>query len=203
MGATIQMEDVVPRLVRDVSRARPLLMMALDGTGDGRVLLVELSTGDERHRARRRLAELTSDQPDRRAWHLGEATAEPDEEVAALVEQAAHAILQRGDGVRAVAALIRAAELSPAARDRARRLAGAAYIGASITGDLRKAEALLADVRHTDPDPTVSAETAITASFVLLNGDGDVATARLGVLQLRRVRSSTSAAALRAVASKS
>jgi DNA-binding CsgD family transcriptional regulator len=213
----------VPERSRDA-----LLMMALDGTGDVRVLeaisdgrpgfvdlvpaerarlvdvkpgkhrvtfrhpliraaVVELSTSDERRRAHRRLAELMSDQPDRRAWHLGEATIEPDEEVAALLEQAAHAIVQRGDGAGAVAALTRAAELSPAAGGRARRLAGAAYIGASVTGDLRKAEALLADARHADPDPAVSVETAMAASFVLLNGDGEVATAHrllLGAIEI-------------------
>ena len=207
------------RLAQIPPRSRDaLLMMALDGTSDVRLLeatgdrqrgladlvpaeraqlvdmkpdthwltfrhplirtaVVELSTADERRRAHRRLAELTSAQPDRRAWHLGEATIEPDEEVAALLEHAAHTSLQRGDGIGAVAALIRASELSPAARDRARRLADAAYISANVTGDLRHAETLLADARHADPARTPSAETAIAASFVLLNGDGDIATA--------------------------
>ena len=201
------------------ARARDaLLMLALDGTGDGRVLaairdgqrgladlvpaerarlvdikpgthrvtfrhpllrgaVVELSTGDERRRAHARLAELVSDQPDRRAWHLGEATIEPDEEVAALLERAARTIVQRGDGGGAMAALIRAADLSPAPSERARCLAGAAYLAASVAGDLRKAEALLAAARHADPDPTASVEAALAASFVLLNGDGEVATA--------------------------
>ncbi len=195
-----------------------LLMMALDGAGDARVLeairdgqrgvvdllpaeqarlvdirpgthrvtfrhpliraaVLDMSTGDERRRAHRRLADLMSDQPDRRAWHLGEATIEPDEEVAALLERAAHTKVQRGDGVAAVAALSRAAELSPAAGERARRLAGAAYLGASVTGDLRRAEALLADARHGDPDQAASVETAIAASSVLVHGDGEVATA--------------------------
>ncbi len=142
-----------------------------------RAAVVELSTGEERSRAHRRLADLMSDQLDRRAWHLGEAAVGPDEEVAALLERAAHTIVQRGDGAGAVAALIRAAELSPAPGERVRRLAGAAYLGASVTGDLRKAEALLADARHDDPDPTASVETAMAASFVLLNSDGEVATA--------------------------
>lgn len=207
------------RLAQIPPRSRDaLLMMALDGTGDVRVLevtgdrqhgladlvpaerarlvdmnpdthwltfrhplirsaVVELSTADERRRAHGRLAELMSAQPDRRAWHLGEATIEPDEEVAALLEHAAHAILQRGGSDGAVAALIRASDLSPAARDRARRLADAAYISANVTGDLRHAEALLADARHADPARTSSAETAIATSFVLLNGDGDITTA--------------------------
>jgi hypothetical protein len=49
-----------------------------------RSAVVELSTGDQRRRAHRELAELWADQPDRRAWHLAEAMAEPDERTAEL-----------------------------------------------------------------------------------------------------------------------
>jgi hypothetical protein len=48
-----------------------------------RAAVVELSTTDERRRVNRVLAKLWADQPDRRAWHLAEATVEPDEDVAA------------------------------------------------------------------------------------------------------------------------
>ncbi len=143
-----------------------------------RAAVVELSSGDERRRAHRRLAELMSDQPDRRAWHLSEAALEPDEEVAALLEHAAHTILRRGDGTSAIAALTRAAELSPAARDQARRVAAAACLRTAVTGDLRNAEAVLADTRRTCPELTAPAEAAVAAAFVLLNGDGDIAAAR-------------------------
>jgi DNA-binding CsgD family transcriptional regulator len=186
-------------LARQVSRVRPLLIIVDDlhwldratapvlgflarrlaGTAAG--FLAALRTDAAGFFERAGLAELElrppPDQPDRRAWHLGQATIEPDEEVAALLERAAHTIVQRGDGVGAVAALIRAAELSPGAGERARRLAGAAYFGASLTGDLRQAEALLADVRLADPDPAASVETAMAASSVLLHGDGEVAAA--------------------------
>jgi DNA-binding CsgD family transcriptional regulator len=100
------------------------------------------------------------------------------EEVAALLEQAARTIVPRGDGGGdGGAALARAAEVSPVAGDRARRLAGAAYFGANVTGDLRAAEALLAAARHADPGRAAPVETAIATSFVLLNGDGDVVAA--------------------------
>jgi DNA-binding CsgD family transcriptional regulator len=144
-----------------------------------RAAVVELSSGDERRRAHRRLAELMSDEPDRRAWHLSEAALEPDEEVAALLERAAHTILRRGDGSSAIAALTRAAELSPAVRDQERRVAAAACLRTAVTGDLRSAEALLADARAC-PDLTAPAEAVVAAAFVLLNGDGDItATHRL------------------------
>ena len=56
-----------------------------------RSAVVEASTTAERRAAHRALAEVLHDQLDRRAWHLGEASVEPDEEVAALLERSAHA----------------------------------------------------------------------------------------------------------------
>jgi DNA-binding CsgD family transcriptional regulator/tetratricopeptide (TPR) repeat protein len=193
-----------------------LLLMALDGTADMRVLrivngptlhdldaaeqarlvyldrgthrptfrhpliraaVVDLTTADERRDANRVLADLWADQPDRRAWHLAEATIEPDEDVAAPLEQAAHRVLARGDVVASVAALTRAAELSPLTRDRNRRLAAAAYIGMDVTGELRSASRVMDEVRRADPELKGSLQAAGTAAAVLLNADGDVDTA--------------------------
>jgi DNA-binding CsgD family transcriptional regulator len=72
------------------------------------------------------------------------------------------------------------AELSSAdeRRDRARRLADAAYVSVNVTGDLRRAETLLAEA-----DLTASVETATAASCVLLHGDGDVAAAHRVLLR--------------------
>ncbi len=207
------------RIAELPDRARQLLLlMALDGTGEVRVLdgvtprgswmkdlalverqrlayasesthrlafhhplirstVVELATSDERRRAHRELAQIWTNQLDRRAWHLGRATVEPDEQVSKLLEQAAYHHLRRGDGVGAVSALTRAAELSPLAAERGRRLAEAAYIGADVTGELRNASQLLADAHHADPEFTASLQAAATAAFVLINGEGDVQTA--------------------------
>ena len=142
-----------------------------------RSAVVELSADDERRRAHGELAGLLTDQPDRRAWHLAEATVGPDEHVAALLEQAAHRILRRGDAVGAVAALTRAAELSPPGADRSRRLAEAAFMGADVTGELRTASQLVTDARLADPDLSGSLEAAMTAAYVLINGEGDFDTA--------------------------
>jgi DNA-binding CsgD family transcriptional regulator len=215
-----------------------LLLMALDGTGDVRVLqtagaptfgdlaaaerarlayvdegthrpafrhplirstVVELSTGDERRLANRMLAELWADQPDRCAWHLAEATIEPDEHVAALLEQAAYRVLPRGDAVRSVAALVRASELSPLAPDRNRRLAAAAYIGANAAGELRNAAELLAQVRVTDPELKESLHTAVAASALIFYADGDIDTSHrllVGAIQSRLESDDTSDNAL-------
>ena len=115
--------------------------------------------------------------PERRAWHLAEATVGPDESVASLLEDVARAHLNRGDAVRAIAEMSRAAELSPATADQGRRWAEAAYIGATVLGDMRNAPRLLDDVREMDPDHAGSLAGAVAAGYHLLNGDGDVDTA--------------------------
>jgi DNA-binding CsgD family transcriptional regulator len=141
-----------------------------------RSAVVELATEGERREAHRTLAELSGDRPDRRAWHLAEAAAGPDEGVAGLLEQSAHRVLARGHAVEAIAALVRAAELSPALVDRGRRLTEAAYIGAEGLGELGGAPALLADARDSDPEFGGVLSAAATA-FLLLNGDSDLTTA--------------------------
>ncbi len=141
-----------------------------------RSAVVALSSSDQRRRAHRVLAACVS-VPERRAWHLAESTIAPDESVASLLEDVARSHLNRGDAVRAVAEMSRAAELSPATADQARRWALAAYIGATVLGDLRNAPRLLDDVREMDPDHAGSLAGAVAAGYHLLNGDGDVDTA--------------------------
>ena len=195
-----------------------LLIMALDGTGDVRVLdagaarnagyrdlaaaerarlayldeathrlafhhplirsaVVDLSQAEERRSAHRALAEVWSDQPDRRAWHLAEATVEPDESVAAELQAAAARILARGDAVGCVKALTRSADLTPDRAARGRRLAAAAYVGADVAGDLSQAAHVLAELRRGHAELEDSLHAAIAASSFLLWADGDVTTA--------------------------
>jgi DNA-binding CsgD family transcriptional regulator len=68
------------------------------------------------------LAEVLRDQPDRRVWHLAAATVEPDEAVAGELEAAARSAQRRGAALVAVAALERAARLSPDPGARGSRL---------------------------------------------------------------------------------
>jgi AAA ATPase-like protein len=83
---------------------------------------------DERSQVHRALADATDPEidPDRRAWHRAQATAKPDEEVAAELERSAARAHARGGFSAAAAFLERAAALTPDPSRRAQRaLAGA------------------------------------------------------------------------------
>ncbi|MFD7756042.1 AAA family ATPase [Streptomyces sp. NPDC059757] len=141
-----------------------------------RSAVVDLSTSDQRRSAHRALAEAWTGVPEQRAWHLAQAAVDPDEQIAALLEEGAGISARRGDGPNAVAALVRAAALSPAAAEQARRLAKAAYLGTILTGSVRDVPRLLDDARQAAPDGASLADAVATALY-LLNSYGDVDTA--------------------------
>jgi len=136
----------------------------------------ELSTAAERRRAHQALADRPATDPGRRAWHLAHASVGPDGRIAELLEQVARQARRRGDTADAVAALTRAATLSPDDRDRGRRLAAAAYLGAEVTGDLLDVPRLL---EHAQPGPEKPPLSAVLAAahHLVLSGDGEVDTA--------------------------
>ncbi|WP_199438875.1 ATP-binding protein [Umezawaea beigongshangensis] len=142
-----------------------------------RSAVVAMSTHEERRTAHLALAGALVEDPERRAWHLAAAAAGPDEAVAGLLEDAAHRVLLRGDGFAAVAALVRAAELSTTSADRGRRLAEAAYVGAEANGAVADAEVLLTDARRAAPDSAGSLYAASAAALLVINGDGELNTA--------------------------
>ncbi|RMI28936.1 helix-turn-helix transcriptional regulator [Nocardia stercoris] len=138
-----------------------------------RSAVVELSTGEERLAAHRRLADTFTQWPQRRAWHLGQAADTPDEEVASLLEAVSLQMFRDGsDHSRVVASMLRAAELSPAATDRARRSVRAAHLGQAITGELEQTMRLL---RNNSGIATQgkSLMAALTACYHLLSNAGD------------------------------
>jgi DNA-binding CsgD family transcriptional regulator len=74
----------------------------------------------------RQLADVLTDRPDRRAWHLGAATLLPDEDIASLLAASGVHAGRRGGPAAMAAAMERAADLSPEPRDQAGRLVQAA-----------------------------------------------------------------------------
>lgn len=141
-----------------------------------RAAVVGRSSAPERRAAHGRLAELAGN-PDVRALHQAEAAIGPDEVVARTISEVAERALDRGDAVRAVSLLLRAAALSPEPQHRAARMAEAAFIGAHVTGALGGAGELLARARAEHPGVTKTLQAATAAAAHLLNADGDIDTA--------------------------
>lgn len=110
----------------------------------------------QRRAAHGALAAAFVDEPDefeRRAWHLGQATAEPDESVASELEQAAQRMSRRAGPAAAAATLTQAAELTLSDARRASRLMAAANAWWH-SGNSARAAALLEEVeRHPSAAP--------------------------------------------------
>jgi DNA-binding CsgD family transcriptional regulator len=136
-----------------------------------RAAIVHQTPPSERRVAHQALAIAMAGYPERRAWHLAEAATGPDEAVARALEDAAMSAWRRGGASTAVTALIRAAELSPQAAVRSRRLIEAAYL-ANITGRLDEVPRLLADAGQTPDTPT--GLVFATTAHLLTNQEGDV-----------------------------
>ena len=152
--------DGEPTGVLDASR---LAWLDVDGIHFRHPLVRSLAytglTSEERRDVHRALAEVLTDERDRdrRAWHLGAAATDADDEVAALLEQTAERARRRGGNGAAADALERAAHLSRGEVDRARRMTAAArsaFWAGEPARALRLAEAALACA----PDATARAD---------------------------------------------
>jgi DNA-binding CsgD family transcriptional regulator len=93
----------------------------------------------------------TDAESDRRAWHRAQGAAEPQEEIAAELEQSAAHALRRSGYAAAAAALERAAELSPSHEQHVRRLMGAAE-AFWRAGDAERARSALDALARAQPE---------------------------------------------------
>ncbi|MFD7983919.1 AAA family ATPase [Kitasatospora indigofera] len=112
----------------------------------------------QRRRVHRALAGSTDpdSSPDRRAWHLAEATVGLDEEVALELERASERARGRGGYSAQAGFLTRAAELTPDPSDRARRYSVAAQAHVVI-GDAAMARTVLDQAESGPGTPTTRA----------------------------------------------
>ncbi|MGW2960386.1 AAA family ATPase [Streptomyces sp. NPDC001220] len=136
----------------------------------------------ERAAAHRQVADALRDQPDRHAWHLAAAALEPDEKLAALLEDSATQAQRRGGAAAAARALERAAELSPGEPDRARRLLAAADL-ALPAGQADWVRELAGRVLTltSDPDLRIAARLDIGWSLLWSNRNADAIDTLLSV----------------------
>jgi DNA-binding CsgD family transcriptional regulator len=139
-----------------------------------RAAVVGASTANDRRFAHLKLAEIAQRGSPGQAWHLAHAAMGPDDVVAGLLERASRTSARRGDIHGAVAAMIRAADLSSQPDDRRRRIAFAAYFSASLLGDLSRVPDLLQAITSDTGAPLVA---AVAASYHLLSATGSIDTA--------------------------
>jgi DNA-binding CsgD family transcriptional regulator len=133
-----------------------------------RSALYQAASAAQRRRAHAALASALDPTAagDLRAWHLGEAATEPDEEVAGALESSADRALRRGGYTAAAAARKRSAELSTTDEARARRFASAGD-AAQVAGLGEQALALLNKALAAEDDPLRRAEIQNRRGFIL------------------------------------
>lgn len=121
------------------------------------------ATPTERRAAHRALVQGLADErkyAERRAWHAAAAAVEPDELVAAQLEEAGTAASERRAHIAAVTMFERAARLTPDADHAARRLYLAAR-SARLAGHGERAVALLEEAAAGATDPLLGADVAL------------------------------------------
>ncbi len=174
----------VPKTAADAAESEDLLR--LDGAVTFRHPLVRSAVyraaePNERRDVHGALADATDPEidPDRRAWHRAQATAIPDEEVAAELERSATRAQGRGGFAAAAAFLERAAELTPEESRRSGRALAAAHAKLQA-GALDDAQRLVATAESGVLDELEQAKAALLrAQISFLATRGSDATRQL------------------------
>lgn len=134
--------------------------------------VVAMATSTQLRAMHSRLAEHEPAGGMARARHLAEATYQPDEDVAAEVERAAHRARANGRADEAADGLLLAADLSTTPAMRLRRLADAAAVSVAEAGVLG-IDAFWDEIVHQQARPGSSLATAYAAALHLLHAKGD------------------------------
>lgn len=129
--------------------------------------IYETATVPDRRAAHAALADVLADHPDRRIWHTAATTELPDAALAQALEEAA---VRTTDRAHASRMLERAAHLSLAEQDRARRLLDAAR-AAHLVGADERAATLLGDALASGPDIVLRARIQHERGRLRLHGD--------------------------------
>ena len=124
----------------------------------------------QRAAAHRKIAGGLPDRPDRQAWHLAAAALGPDEHVAALLEDSAAQAQRRGGVAAAARAMERAAALSPADGDKARRLLAATTL-AHAAGQPDWVRELAVSILALSPEPSLRMAARLKIGWSLLWSD--------------------------------
>jgi DNA-binding CsgD family transcriptional regulator len=151
-----------------------------------RAAVYRAASASSRRQAHAALADATDKRadPDRRAWHLGQAALRPDETVAAELEQVAARAQARGGVAAAAMFFERSAELTPDASDRAGRALVAARHKYDA-GAFDTAQRLLAMVDAGPPDELRAARANVLRAQLRLSS-GPAQEALQGLLQAAR-----------------
>lgn len=139
-----------------------------------RSAVYQAASPEERRTAHRVLAEVTDPvaDPDRRAWHRAQASAGPDDEVAAELARSAARALARGGAAAAAAFLERAAALSLDTAERIERTLKA--VGAKLdAGATDTAAALLTTVENASLSERQHAQADLLRGQIAFAGRGD------------------------------
>jgi DNA-binding CsgD family transcriptional regulator len=129
-----------------------------------------LSAAAQVREAHLALAEVLTDPADvdRRTWHLAAAAVGPDEQVAAALERAGEQYRERLAYASCAAAMERAAELSEAPANRARRALEAAR-ATRLSGDLDRTLRVARVALDSAPDPITAAQAQAILGWMLLS----------------------------------